>query len=595
MPFFELIATPKETYNEAVKQFDAQNYSRAVLLFEKALRNGYTEAAYTQLAYCYLEGKGTAKNAKRCFELTAIDAQKGEKTAINNLAYLYNNGIGVETDKAKAIELFKKAAALGYVDAAYTLAQIYRKQRQSVSSQILCRDYLKMAASKNHKDSVALMAKWFGPLTAEDVGSLSKNEIFEEGRRLQNGIDGYPKDHEEALRWFEYYTAQFSNDYAGWTNKGYNLYQLGRYKEANEAYQMAFELGSSVAAMNLAYNIHNGKGCEYDEKRLASLLRSAHEMGSEKALTQLYEWFPGEQKADQLEAELAQTAVDDYDKINRIALDFMELGRFSETADLTRHVLEQTDSSDAMAIIGQLYVYGLVGDDKKNENAFAFFAEAAEADNFSQLRTIFFTGRFLHYCYSNYENLGVANWKSSQPKYWVGQQAIKFIKESARHNHPLGTKLLATQYMLGDYGLDKDWHQAELLLKKSIALGCNDAKYTLGFLYFPTDSRSSLEAFLDYVGGNEDKDADYFSACKMIGQILIDEFFRRDDVNRIDHRAYKYCLQAVNQEPDAMAVVGACLYWGTTQRFPNRSEGLALMRKAKNDGSDFADTLLNCL
>lgn len=595
MSFFELIATPEETYNEAVKQFDAKNFSRAVLLFEKALRNGYAERAYTQLAYCYLQGKGTAKNEKRCFELTSIDAHKGEKAAINNLAYLYNNGIGTETDKPRAIELFKQAAALGYVDAAYTLAHIYRKQRQSINSQILCRNYLKMAASKNHKDSVSLLTQWFGALTTEDVGSLMQNEIFEVGRSLQNGIGGYPKDHEEALRWFNYYTAQYPKDYAGWTNKGYNLHQLGRYKEANEAYQTAFELGGKIATMNLAYNIHDGKGCEYDEKRLVSLLRSAHELGAESALQKLYEWFPCEQKADRLEAELAQTAVDDCDEINRIALDFMELGKFSVTADLARHVLEKTDSSDALAAIGQLYVYGVGGEVKKNEHAFDFFAEAAEVDNFKQSRAVFFTGRFLHYCHNNYEDLGIVNWGNGLPKHWLGQQAIKLIMESAERNHPAGTKLLATQYMLGDYGLSKDWHQAELLLKKSIALGCNDAKYTLGFLYYPTDSKRSLDAFLDYVGEKGDKDADYYSACKMIGEILVDDFFRSKCADGINDRAYEYCQQAANQEPDAMAVVGACLYWGTTQRLPNRADGLALLHKAKNNGSDFADTLLKCM
>ena len=70
------------------------------------------EAEYC-LAFHYLNGRGTARDAGKAFSLLVSAMEHGYLPAIAEVAQCYGYGIGTDTDDTKAFELFSKAAEAG--------------------------------------------------------------------------------------------------------------------------------------------------------------------------------------------------------------------------------------------------------------------------------------------------------------------------------------------------------------------------------------------------------------------------------------------------------------------------------------------------
>ncbi len=150
------------TFDEAVKDYNAGSYIKALNSFYALAKQGDAEAQFN-VGMIYANGKGVKADlseAMRWYEKAAKQengaaqynlaqiyykkAQEGEphayekakywyekainnhvKEAYNNLAALYMNGLGVEVNEKKAFELFAKAADLGDSEAQVNVAVMY--------------------------------------------------------------------------------------------------------------------------------------------------------------------------------------------------------------------------------------------------------------------------------------------------------------------------------------------------------------------------------------------------------------------------------------------------------------------------------------
>ena len=87
-------------------------------------RNGDAAAMY-DVAVCYYNGKGVAKNERESFNWLLKSAQKGYVDAMVEVGYDYFYGIGVEADDEEGFEWMLKAAKAGDLEAMEYVAEDY--------------------------------------------------------------------------------------------------------------------------------------------------------------------------------------------------------------------------------------------------------------------------------------------------------------------------------------------------------------------------------------------------------------------------------------------------------------------------------------
>ncbi len=95
--------------------------------FSRAAQQNNTDAQ-TQLALCYLDGKGTAKDTSKAISLLRGSASEGDALAQYHLGQCYAKGIGVKQDMKEAQKLLSKAAVNGNRDSKEALGDIAKKQ-----------------------------------------------------------------------------------------------------------------------------------------------------------------------------------------------------------------------------------------------------------------------------------------------------------------------------------------------------------------------------------------------------------------------------------------------------------------------------------
>jgi protein TonB len=91
----------RKNYNEGNRFFQAQQYDKAFVCYEKAAVAGHSGAQYN-LGVLYMEGAGTTKDFGKALEWFEKAANQGEKDAQYNLVVMYQDGVGVEKDPEKA-------------------------------------------------------------------------------------------------------------------------------------------------------------------------------------------------------------------------------------------------------------------------------------------------------------------------------------------------------------------------------------------------------------------------------------------------------------------------------------------------------------
>lgn len=108
----QFINTAEELYQSGVEFYQAKEYKKSFIAYQKAEALGHIKAT-TGLGYMYLKGRGVQKDKKTAYEKFLISANNGHARAMFNLARMFECGVGVNKDEQQALQWYNDAAALG--------------------------------------------------------------------------------------------------------------------------------------------------------------------------------------------------------------------------------------------------------------------------------------------------------------------------------------------------------------------------------------------------------------------------------------------------------------------------------------------------
>ncbi|KAG9291183.1 hypothetical protein G9A89_000640, partial [Geosiphon pyriformis] len=328
---------------------------KAFELYSKVAEAGHLDAQYN-LALCYANGKGTAKNEEKAFELHSKVAEAGHLNAQYAFALCYDNGEGTTKNEKKAFELYSKVAEAGHLDAQYNLALCYANGK---------------GTAKNEEKAFELHSK------VAEAGHLNAQYAF--ALCYDNG-EGTTKNEKKA---FELYSKVAE---AGHLDAQYNLaicYANGEgttknEKKAFELYSKAAEAGHLNAEYNLAIFYANGEGTTKNEKKAFELYSKAAEAGhlnAEYNLALCYANGEGTTKNEKIAFELYSKVAKAGHLLGPIALRAYHRKRLE-----TKEDLEKVGNLNSQTSIRTYYRNGweIV---KNHEETFQFYLKTAEAGN----------------------------------------------------------------------------------------------------------------------------------------------------------------------------------------------------------------------
>lgn len=132
----------KSQYNQAMADFDAQKYDKALQKFRQLADEGFANAAY-MTGLCYAKGHGTSIDLKQAAVFMRKAADKNHTEAQFQYGMMLYQVKGLAINNLNASNYFKKAAIKQHPEAMYMLAQCY--------------EYGIKGAEKSYKEA----AKWY--------------------------------------------------------------------------------------------------------------------------------------------------------------------------------------------------------------------------------------------------------------------------------------------------------------------------------------------------------------------------------------------------------------------------------------------------
>lgn len=111
-------------FNAGVAALQANDYVKALSLFEKAAEQGDAKAQYN-CGLMYSNGNGTAVDNAKAFMWFEKAAEQGHADAQFLCAGMYYKGDGTAVDKEKALIWSEKAAEQGHADAQFLCGALY--------------------------------------------------------------------------------------------------------------------------------------------------------------------------------------------------------------------------------------------------------------------------------------------------------------------------------------------------------------------------------------------------------------------------------------------------------------------------------------
>ena len=173
-------------YEEAIADFNTENYDEAVKKLKKAVMLENTKAKFL-LGFCFLKGYGEMKNREKAeaffkdsIQSIRASAEKGNATDELFLAMSYAYGCGSAPDDREAVRWYKQAAEHGNAQAEYQLGQLYENGLDDLVPQ-------------NYREAV----KWYQK--AAEHGNAKAQ--FDLGLRYSAG-DLVPQNDKESFKWF---------------------------------------------------------------------------------------------------------------------------------------------------------------------------------------------------------------------------------------------------------------------------------------------------------------------------------------------------------------------------------------------------------
>lgn len=111
LALFVSVSTLAGPFEDGLKAYDRERYSRALELLVEAGEAGEAEAQFI-VGRMYLDGQGTEVDAEQAVVWLERAVANGHRDAAVMLGKLYGSGAGVPLDPAKAGEYLERAAEL---------------------------------------------------------------------------------------------------------------------------------------------------------------------------------------------------------------------------------------------------------------------------------------------------------------------------------------------------------------------------------------------------------------------------------------------------------------------------------------------------
>ena len=130
------------------------DYIKAVELFEKADKNGYTLAKdyiielQFKLGEMFYYGESVVKSYTAAFKWYSKAANQGHAEAEYSLGFMYRNGEGVAQNYSQALKWYTRAAKQGYIRAQYNLGLMYENGEGVVRNMHVATEWYKKAANQ---------------------------------------------------------------------------------------------------------------------------------------------------------------------------------------------------------------------------------------------------------------------------------------------------------------------------------------------------------------------------------------------------------------------------------------------------------------
>ena len=116
-------------------------------------------------------------------------ASSDDPRAVFKMGYYYKNGLGVDKSEVFALAWFQKASRLGYVEADKELSSMNNDSSEIVKQ------------TKNELEIESSSDCIIDPLLIEEAQKNNPNAIHSLGMYYLNGIGGFPKSTEKAIKW----------------------------------------------------------------------------------------------------------------------------------------------------------------------------------------------------------------------------------------------------------------------------------------------------------------------------------------------------------------------------------------------------------
>ncbi len=256
--------TQNETFNEAMRHFEAKNFKETFILLKKLAEQGYAHAQ-SNLGWMYEKGEGVTRDPKQAVVWYTKAAEQGDAQAQHNLGWMYEKGEGVTRDPKQAVYWYTKAAEQGFANAQTNLGLAYANGE---------------GVTRNLKQTFY----WFTK-AAEQGNAQAQHNL---GWMYEKG-EGVTRDPKQAVYWYtkaaEQGNAQAQHNLGWMYEKGEGVTRDP--KQAVYWYTKAAEQGFANAQNNLGSMYFNGEGVTRDPKQAVYWYTKAAEQGEEHAVKNL--------------------------------------------------------------------------------------------------------------------------------------------------------------------------------------------------------------------------------------------------------------------------------------------------------------------
>lgn len=256
-----------EAYQTAMQHYSKEEYKEAFECFTKAADGGHSPSMH-KLGVMYCKAQGVKQDYTKAMEMFKKAIKNdGDVDSVFMIGLMYYQGLGVEQNDRKAFDIIMQAAFSGHAEAQSIIGNMYITGVTGIApAPEKAIGWLKLAAEQNSTQAMSMLAEFYieGNCITKDV---EKGIKFLE-KSAQSGRGG---------------------DYVRLAN----IYRKGEVVEKDE--KKAFEyVSKGVDAQNeqavLLYSqmLIKGQGCEKDVQRGLEILEMmAEKLGSKDAILSL--------------------------------------------------------------------------------------------------------------------------------------------------------------------------------------------------------------------------------------------------------------------------------------------------------------------